>query len=173
MTDRSLVDQMCVDHNGTPPGLAEDLGEVRDRDGTGLNDVFEDTARPYRRELMNVSDHDDRCMQWDSLQKMVHQDSVDHGRFIKYQQIALEGLFLVTLKSAFVRTEFKEAMNSPGFVPCGLGHPLCSPAGRSGQQYIYSKPSEYLNHGIDYGGLACAGAAGDHYDLMFERKLDR
>jgi hypothetical protein len=52
--------------------------------------------------LIYISHKDKGSFKRDGLQEVIHQDRVDHGGLIHYQEVAVEGLLSILLKASFL-----------------------------------------------------------------------
>ncbi len=102
----------------------------------------------------------------------MHQRDVDHRAFINDQQIALERAFLVALEAERLRVDFQHAVDGLCLHARRFFHPFGSPPGRGAQQQRDRLRRQDLQDRVDDGGLADAGAAGDHHDLGAKRKTN-
>jgi hypothetical protein len=53
---------------------------------------------------------------------MMHEDGIDHGRFIHDEEVAGQGVFLVLLKSSLFHAVFQEPVKGFGLMTRGFGH---------------------------------------------------
>jgi hypothetical protein len=65
--------------------LAEDLGQAHDRHGTRGDDVGQNLPRPHRRQLIDITDEQQRRPLRQGTQDGSHQRHVDHGGFVDRQ----------------------------------------------------------------------------------------
>ena len=168
-----LVDQVGVDDDRAFPGLAEDLVELDDGNGPGIDDVPEDVSRPDGGELVHVAHEDKGRPRRNGLEQVVHQEGVDHRGLVDDQEVAVERRILVFLEAALLEAVFEKAVDRLGLVARRLGHPFGGPAGRGGQEDLRPDARKDPEHGVDDRRLPRSGAAGDDQHLVAGDRADR
>ena len=103
----------------------------------------------------------------------MHQGHVHHGGLVDDQQLAVERVLGITLEAAALGIDFEQSVNGLRLEACRLRHALGGAACRRTEQKVDALCGEDTQDGIDDGGLAHTGAAGDDQQLCHERKPDR
>ena len=103
----------------------------------------------------------------------MHQGHVHHGGLVDDQQLAVERVLGITLEAAALGIDFEQSVNGLRLKACSLRHALGGAACRRTEQKVDALCGEDTQDGIDDGGLAHTGAAGDDQKLCHERKPDR
>ncbi len=85
-------------------------------------------------------------MQGHGLEELVHQDRVDHGSLINNQQVALQRVIFILLKSSLLWAEFQQPVDDLGLSSGRLGHSLRGASSGRGEQDIYADTTENLQH---------------------------
>ena len=81
---------MGVDDDPAFRRLPEHLGQPRDRQRAGVDDVGEHLPGPDRGQLVDVADQQQPGRRRDRLQQREHQRRVDHAGLVEDQEIAVE-----------------------------------------------------------------------------------
>ena len=147
--------------------LPEDPGKAGNGNFAAGNEVVQDRAGAYGRELVGIPDQDDRCAGTDGAEKRHRQRQVQHGNFIQHEQLMLKGIFAVVNKLAFTRIPFEQTVERGGTDAGGLAHAFGGTSGRRGQHQIQAGGSGTADDLADHSGLADAGTAGDDAHRAF------
>ena len=187
----SLQDPVGVHDNIALTGLAEDMVEHDGPEGTGFDQVLQDTAGAHAGQLVDVADQDQPGADRDRLQQRVEKIHVHHGHLIDNDDIRLERVTLIALKPGgftpqrllCIRAvqsvvlpgaaDTQHAVDGPGRITGRLRHSPRGTPGRSCQQDFLIFSHKKADQSVDGGGLAGAGAARDHQDRVFGRLQDR
>src|SRR6266496_1051819 len=78
----TLVDAMRIHNDPAFGGLAEDLGQANNGNGTTRDHVGQDLAGADRRQLINITDQEQGCFVGDCLEQRMHQQHVHHRGFV-------------------------------------------------------------------------------------------
>ena len=169
----ALVDPMGIGDDPALGGLPEHLGQAHHRHSTRADDVRQHLPRPDRGQLVDIAHQDQGASIVHGLHQRVHQRHVDHRGLVDHQKITLDRVVLTALEPAGLRIDLQQTMDRLGLEPRGFGQPLGGPSGRRRQRDLHTLGAEDLEDGVDQGGLADPGPAGDHQHLRAERQLDR
>ena len=145
--------------------LAENFGQFHHRNHARSDDVREHVAGANRGQLVHVAHQHKGCTQRHGLEQVVEEQGVHHGCFVNHKQAAGEGVVLVTGKAVFLGAVFEQAVDGARFAPRGFGHALGGAARGRGQQNAGANLAKKFDDGVDNGGFARAGAAGEHHNL--------
>ena len=96
---------------------------------------------------------------------MIHEHGVHHGGLVHHQKSAGERIVLVAVEAVLRRTVFQQTMYGLGLQPARLGHSLGGAARWRGKEHACLGLQKNLDDGVQDGGLARAGTAGEHHDL--------
>src|SRR6516164_4497180 len=110
---QALINAVRIDYDPALGGLAKDLGQAYDRHRARCDDVSQHLPRPDGRQLVDVPHQQQRSSVRQSSQQRPHQRHIDHGCLVDNEQIAVEGILLVTAKTPGPRVGFEEAVDRP------------------------------------------------------------
>ena len=122
--------------------------------------------------MIHVADQNHHCRSGDSFEELVGQRHIDHRTFVGNQHIAFEGIVRVAFELAIERIDFQQAMDGLRFQPSRFAKPLGRPAGWRAEQRLDAFDAHDRQNGIDQGGLAHSGSAGDHQQLRRQGKAN-
>ncbi len=159
------VDPVSVNDDAARRGLAKHLRQAHDRHGAGIDDVGENLARTYGGELVDVADEQERRPVRQGADEGLHQQDVDHRRFVNNEEIAAKRVRLVAFEAAVLRVSLKQAMDRLRFDSGRLGQALRGAAGRGAEGDGDALRDQHLQDRIDERGLADTGTAGDDKGL--------
>ena len=131
---RSLIDAMGVDDNPARGGLPEHLGEAHHRYSARADDVGQHLPGSDGRQLIDISNDQQRCVIGNCSHKRLHQQDVDHRRLVDDEQIAIEGIISVAFEPAAFGIHLKQPVDRLGLDPGRFGHAFGRAAGRSAEQ---------------------------------------
>ena len=163
--DRALVDAVGVDDDPAHRRLAEHLGQAHHRDRPRGDDVGQHLARSHRGKLVDVADDQQGGVVGDRLQERVHQQHVHHRRFVDHEQIAVDGTVRIPPEAAGGGIDFEQPVDGARLESRRLGHAPRRPAGGRAEDQAGALGGQDAQDGVDDGGLADAGAAGDDQHL--------
>ncbi len=161
----ALVNAVGVDDDLAAVVLAEDLLEADHGCDPRVNHVTEEVAGADRWKLVHIADKDDGGGGRDGVEKVERQGDIEHGGFVHDDEIHLEGIVGAVDKPVVLRVVLEEAMDGLGEEGAAFGEALGSAAGGGAQGDAGLLVAEDLDDAADDGGLADAGAAGDHDEL--------
>ena len=130
-----------------------------------------------RGELVGVAHHHEPRVRRQGAQQRVHEQDVDHRALVEDHGVAVEPVLFVFRKhdavALLVELRPQQAVDRRGLPPRHLGHALGGAPGRRAEQGLQPELVEHGEDRADGGGLARAGPAGEHQQLMLQRKLQR
>src|SRR5207253_2317376 len=121
------------------------------------DDVGQHLARPDRRKLVDVANHQKGGVVGHRLHQRLHQRDVDHGGLVDDQQVAVEWVVVAALEAASLGIDLQQPVDGLGFKTGRLAHALGGAAGRSAQEEPHALGGENAQNASDDGGLADAG----------------
>src|SRR5437868_549376 len=86
---QTVVDPVRIDDDPALGGLPEDLGQAHDRGRSRHDDVAENLPRTHRRQLIDITDEQQRRAIGQSPKDRPHQRHVDHRGLVDHQEITV------------------------------------------------------------------------------------
>ena len=164
---------MCIDDNIRGRSLPKDPGQTNTRKCPRPQHISKDRAGSHGRKLVHISDKHQAGAHRQCGQKGIHQKYIHHGHLIDDNDIRLQRILFISLKSYtlphLIRhgTDFQQPVDRGGFIPRRLGHPLCRTTGGGCKSDIHIFGFKKAEHLIDRGSLARAGSAGQDEQTIF------
>ena len=146
-------------------GLTENFGQFHNRHNAGTDNVCKHVARAYRGQLVHVAHQHKRCAKRHGLEQVIEEQGVHHGGFVNHEEAAGEGIVLIAGKAVFLGAVFQQTVDGARFATRCFRHALGGAACGGGQQNAGAHLAKEFDDGIDDGGFARAGAAGEHHHL--------
>ena len=128
-----FVDPVCIQNNPAGLRLPENPGQPHHRNAAGIHHIPQHVPGADTGKLIHISDHNQCHSIRHRLQKVIHQQDIDHRAFIYNQHIPAQRIvffFLIALH----RAVFQQPVDGFCFHFRRFRKPLGCPAGRRCQQ---------------------------------------
>src|SRR5215471_7585737 len=140
-----------------------------DRYGVRCDDVHQYLSWPYRRQLIGISDEQQRGSFGQGTGEGPHQRHIDHRGLVDDEQIAVEGCLVSTAKSASPRICFEQSVDGLRFEASAFGQSPCSATCRGTERNGHVFREKYLEDRVYKRRLADAGPSGNYQHLRTNR----
>ena len=151
--------------------LAEHLREPRHRHRAAVDHISQHLAGPHRRQLVDIAHQQQGGIRREGVQQGGHQGHIHHRGLIHHQQVGLQRQLGVAPEPVGSGVELQQPVDGLGLQPGGLTHPLGGPAGGGAEQDAQLLGRQDAQDGVDQGGFAHPGPAGDHQHLAGQSLL--
>src|SRR6266516_2356529 len=130
----ALVDPVSIHDDLALSRLTEHFGQAHHRQHPTRDHVGEHLAGTDRRQLVDIPDHQKGRRVRHRLKQRMHQQHIDHGRFVHDEQVAVEGVLAIPPKPAGPGIDFEQPVDGLGLEAGGLVHARGRTAGGSAHQ---------------------------------------
>ena len=156
-------DVVGILHDEALSGLPEYLVEADRRHQPGADDLAEDIARADAGQLVGVAYHNNTAAVPQGRNEGLEQLDVHHTHLVEDDDVALEQVLIVVDEADHAAgvVHFQQAVDGGGFPARQLAQTLGGAACGSTEGYPFGLVLQQLQDGVDRGGLAGAGAAGE------------
>ena len=157
-----------VFHDETTFCLPEDLVQADGRHAAGVDDLAEDVARTYAGQLVGIAYHNNTAGVAQRRNERLKQLDVHHAHLVQNDHVTLEQIFVVVDKADHAAgvVHLQQTVDGAGLAAGQLAEPLGSASGGGTKGYPLGLIFQQLQNGVDGGGLAGAGAAGEHKAVL-------
>ena len=157
-------DVVGVFHDEAALCLPEDLVQADGGHAAGANDLAEDVARTYTGQLVGIAYHNNTAGVAQRRNKRLKQLDIHHAHLVQNDHVTLEQVFVVMDKADHAAgvVHLQQAVDGAGLAAGQLAEPLGGASGGRAQGYPLGLIFQQLQNSVDSGGLAGAGAAGEH-----------
>ena len=157
-----------VFHDEAALCLSEDLVQADGRHAAGVDDLAEDVARTYAGQLVGIAYHNNTAGVAQRRNERLKQLDVHHAHLVQNDHVTLEQIFVVVDKADHAAgvVHLQQTVDGAGLAASQLAEPLGSASGGGTKGYPLGLIFQQLQNGVDGGGLAGAGAAGEHKAVL-------
>ena len=167
-------DMVRVFHDETAFCLPEDLVQADSWHAAGADNLAEDVARAYAGQLVGIAYHNNTAGVAQCRNECLKQLDVHHAHLIQNDHVTLEQVFVVVDKADHAAgvVHLQQTVDGAGLATGQLAEPFGGAAGGGAQGYPLGLIFQQLQNGVDRGGLASAGAAGEHKAVLCHSLAD-
>ena len=159
---------MGILHDEAAGRLPEDLVQADGGHTAGADDLAQNVARAHAGQLVGVAHHDDAAAVAQSRDQGLKQLHVHHAHLVQNDHVALEQVLVVVDEADHPAgvVHLQQAVDGAGLAAGQLAQALGRAAGGRAQGHPLGLIFQQLQNGVDGGGLAGAGAAGEHKAVL-------
>ncbi len=175
---------MCIYDNVALACLPENLFQHHHMVCAGCDQVLQNAARTHAGQLMDVTHQNQPRSHADCPKQGVHQVNIHHGHLINNNQVCLQRIFFIPLKSCLIPVlcrrprQLQKPVDRQRLIPCRFRHPLCRTPGRRRQKNLHVFRFKITDDRIDGRGLSGSRTSGNDqkpvlHGLHHRTPLDR
>ena len=106
------IDPPGIGGDATARTLAEDVGQARDREPRGPEQIGQDITGAHARQLIGIADEEEVGTRRDGFDELVGKHGIEHADFVHDDQVRLQRMVRAVLRLA-ARTQAEDAMQRP------------------------------------------------------------
>ena len=174
------VDSVGIYHDIAGLRLAKDPIQPHGRKSPRINQIPQNVSRTNAGQLIDIADQNQAGLISDRLEQSVHEGNIHHGHLIDNDDLCLQGVELVALKSpqrlsllSRAAADLQETVDGFRLTSSRLRHALGRPTGRGGKLYIETLVQKIVEHGSNGCGFPGPRPAGHQADPMANGCGDR
>ena len=118
--------------------LPEDVLQANAWNAGALEQIVQDVAGAYARELVRIAYKDDAGRFGNGFEERGRKPGVHHTEFVDDEQVAVQLVELVLVEFAGDGIHFQEAVDGVGLVAAAVTHALGCAARRGGEQNVFA-----------------------------------
>ena len=148
--------------------LPEDLVQAHGGHQPGADDLAQNIAGADAGQLVGITYHDNAAAVAQRCDQGLKQLHIHHAHFVQNDHIALEQVLVVVDKADHAAgvVHLQKTVDGAGLTAGQLTQPFSRAAGGRTQGHPFRLIFQQLQNGVDGGGLAGAGAAGEHKAVL-------